>query len=331
MALTLSGTTVSSNGVSISGSDFASRVDSATYNGDGSITLKASSIKPTNNNNSSYIKVQGQRKYFRAAATISGTYLYLDGSTLVGGIFNTDIVVSSGSIIYSDSTGSPAMSIPFPCTLTNYGVIVGKGGQGGSWGAGYNAGGALYLGASGIEVINYGMIMGGGGGGGSSNSGTSIGGGGGGAGGGNGGNGSSYPGGIGGGVNAAGSNPATIMVRNDGLSYGAEGQGGGAGGGGAGAYSSIHGGGGGGGRLFSNMYGGAGGAYFGGAGGANGNVGGNEGGNNDYRGGGGGGGFGANGGSAVGFAGFPGGAGGYAVSAPLGYTLTNYGTMYGSV
>ena len=240
--------------------------------------------------------------------------------------------INSGIYLWSDNTGVGGLTvsnIPTGSIINNYGYIIGRGGNGGSYSAGQAGGPALVNSVSGITVNNLSgaYIAGGGGGGGGSTSGDGVGGGGGGAGGGYGGAGQyGLAGGAGGAIGQAGAN------GQDGGNN-ANGKGGGAGGGGGGGYASYSntGGGGGGGRILTGT-GGAGGNYAGGAGGSYGNVGGNETTTNpDYRAGAGGGGWGAAGGSTnASYAGTAGGAGGKSIQGISGITLNNSGTIYGA-
>lgn len=259
-------------------------------------------------------------------------------ATAAGWDGSTELVVQVNSGIYVYSTDDNT-SLGFglhanvPCTINNYGNIIGKGGIGG---ANYAGAQALKISSSGVTVINHsGAYIAGGGGGGN---GALAGGG---AGGGNG-SGYSGQGGAGGAAGAAGSDGTS--------SYGSYyiGHGGGAGGGAGGINTArstqYHGGGGGGGRIVPGT-GGTGGAGGSGKGGDGGSA------NSDGQGGlgpvgvagqwqrqtsGGGGGWAATGGFENGIDGsgpiwdHPGGVGGPAISASTSYTLTNNGTIYGS-
>lgn len=257
--------------------------------------------------------------------------------------------ISSGEIlqipsdmwVWSDSTATPALLIDIPCTILNYGKIIGRGGNGatGYSGNGGAGGPAIKInsGVSGVTITNYsGAYIAGGGGGGA----AYYGGGGGGAGGGYGGVGIGESGASAGGtLNAAGTAGSnnTAWSNLDQVYYTAGGGGGGgSGGGGGGARYAKEsqgggpnggGGGGGGGRILPGT-GGAGGADFGersvagGAGGSAGNAA-----SNVYHGGGGGG-WGAKGGNSNESSG---GAGGKAIEdSGNTYTLTNNGTIYGA-
>lgn len=81
--------------------------------------------------------------------------------------------INSGVVVYSTSTGTPAMTIsgsfPGGVELVNNGVILGKGGAGGTWnvnsGYGYSGGLALSV-STAVSINNANRIAGGGGGGG---------------------------------------------------------------------------------------------------------------------------------------------------------------------
>ena len=240
-----------------------------------------------------------------------------DGSSLV------EVTVSSGVYLWSDNTANPGLLVNTPCTITNNGKIIGKGGDAsgknvGTAGAG---GPAIKITSSGVTVTNSSgaYIAGGGGGGATSAYDPSPGGGG--AGGGRGGNGGDTTGGSGGAIGVKGGNAQAYggMVPA---------QGGGSGG--AGGFrrngTAPRTAGGGGGRILPGV-GGAGGysSFFGvttKTGGSAGNAGTNGGG--EY--GGGGGGWGAVGGNGT----SSGGAGGDAIDDNgNSYTLTNSGTIYG--
>lgn len=232
------------------------------------------------------------------------------------------LIVPSDMYVWSDSTGSYGLIVNIPCTIINYGRIIGKGGNGGTHTtSGYNGGTAMRITSSGVTIQNMsgGYIAGGGGGGGGGSyaGGNNRAGGGAGAGGGNGGNGA-YPyyynvsgGGTGGPIN--GTSTGTLS--------GATAGGGGGGGGSAGGGS---------GRQLpgSSRGGSAGGTNIGGTGGGGGSVGGNH--RSGAQGGSaaaGGGGWGARGGSG-GSSSY--GSGGRAISATTSYTLSNSGTIYGA-
>lgn len=268
-----------------------------------------------------------------------------DGSTSV------DVTINSSVYLWSDDTANPGLLVNIPCTITNYGKIIGKGGLGG----GANAGGAaLSVTSSGVSITNASgaYIAGGGGGGGGTYRAFSqnifMAGGGGGAGGGDG-NGTYRRNdtyywvidvftGDGGAIGQAGGDQSRILRRyrrsnnaDMGTSTGADaGKGGGAGGGGGTGDLNNYSGGGGGGRILPGT-GGAGSAGGGGAGGSAGAAGTNgETQTSNFNGaGGGGGGWGAAGG-AGGTAGFVGGAGGAAIIYTSSYTLSNSGTIYGA-
>lgn len=242
--------------------------------------------------------------------------------------------VSSGVYLWSDDItvgGLTVSGVPSGSIITNYGYIIGRGGDGGYRGGplAQNGGPALVNSVSGLIISNMsgGYIAGGGGGGAGAAdySGNDQGHGGGGAGGGNGaGQLGDRLGGVGGAIGQAGTD------GQGGYSTGG-GQGGGAGGGGGGSTSINGGGGGGGGRILgAGAYGGAGATISadGGNGGANGDAGLNgEQLGGSGNGGGGGGGWGAAGGNAYGRTG---GAGGAAISGTS-VSLTNNGTIYGAV
>ena len=233
-----------------------------------------------------------------------------------------NVTVSSGVYLWSDNTSVGGLTIPSNMnglvTITNYGYIIGRGGNAPSG----NGGPALVNQATGVTLTNASgaFIAGGGGGGGGS-------GGGGGAGGGRGASFGGAAGGAGGAIGQSGSNGGAAY-------YGAlasrGGYGGGAGGGGgnyedSGSGFISYGGGGGGGRILPGAGGGGQcnpGAfgYGGGAGGSGGSAGG-QGCNGGV---GGGGGWGARGGRSGGY-------GGAAISGTAIATFTNNGTVYGSV
>ena len=231
------------------------------------------------------------------------------------------LIIPSDMYVWSNSTGAYAMIVNIPCTIINYGRIIGKGGNGGSYTTrGYNGGAAMRITSSGVTIQNMSGAFiaggGGGGGGGSWAGGNNRAGGGAGAGGGNGGNGSfpyyynvSY-GGSGGAIN--GTSTGTLS--------GATAGGGGGGGGGAGGGSGR--------QLPGGYRSGAGGLNAGGHGYGGGSVGGNHRSNASYStsAAGGGGGWGARGGSG-GISGY--GHGGAAISKTTSYTLQNSGTIYG--
>ena len=235
------------------------------------------------------------------------------------------LVVPSDIWVWSDSTSTAALIIDIPCTLKNYGKIIGRGGNGASVSSNGNAGGpAIRVQSSGVSIINYsGAFIAGGGGSGAR-------GGGGGAGGGSGGTGYGT-GGSGGSLNASGSNGSTNWA------FGVM-AGGGAGGAGGYQSGSVTLGAGGGGRILS----GTGGGFIsinggnireglrdpvgqGGAGGSDGGDGGTQG---DAARVAGGGGWGASGGDA--WSGAVGGSGGAAVQKTTSFSLSNSGTIYGA-
>lgn len=232
------------------------------------------------------------------------------------------LIIPSDMYVWSNSTGAYGLIVNIPCTIINYGRIIGKGGNGGSYTTrGYNGGSAMRITSSGVTVQNMsgGYIAGGGGGGGGGSyaGGNNRAGGGAGAGGANGGNGA-YPyyyntsyGGGGGAIN--GTSTGTLS----GATAGGGGGGGGSPGGGSGRQ-----------LPGSSRGGSAGGSNIGGAGGGGGSVGGNH--RSGAQGGSaaaGGGGWGARGG-AGGASSY--GNGGRAISATTSYTLSNSGTIYGA-
>lgn len=242
-----------------------------------------------------------------------------------------NVTVSSGVYLWSDNTSVGGLTIPSSMnglvTITNYGYIIGRGGDGG----GYNGGPALVNNATGVTLTNASgaFIAGGGGGGGGR--------GGGGAGGGNGAYGyrqsvGTLARGVGGSIGQAGTAAqAAYSGGNGGGGFG--GGTGGGGGGGSTWFDPSYGGGGGGGRVLTGS-GGAGGTgdpqgpLYGGSGGSANNAG-----SSGFSGGGGGGGgWGASGGGGGGGYGSPiGGSGGAAISGTAIATFTNNGTVYGSV
>ena len=253
------------------------------------------------------------------------------------------LLIPSDMWVWSDSTSTAALVIDIPCTILNYGKIIGRGGNGATTSnTNGGAGGPavkINSSVSGVTIINYSgaYIAGGGGGGAARQSG-----GGGGAGGGVGGtagNGN-YAGGSGGTLNASGGNGTsnTAFSNIDQVYYTASGgSGGGSGGGGGGnrydKEGDINGGGGGGGggRILPGT-GGAGGVDAGNRStrGANGGSAGSAG-ESYYAGGGGGGGWGAAGGGSSYNGSSSGGAGGKAIEdSGNTYTLTNNGTIYGA-
>lgn len=253
-----------------------------------------------------------------------------------------DLTIVQGVWLWSDNTSVGGLTISSALngllTVTNYGKIIGKGGQGGEYGGlnGTAGGPALVNNATGVTFINASgaFIAGGGGGGGAGGQyfGARAGGGGG-AGGGAAGRGTNDANqysarGQGGAIGQAGTNGGSTW-STVGIGYG----GGSGGGGGAGRATSINAqgaGGGGGGRILAGT-GGAGGVNtsstywgIGGAGGSAGAAGGN---NAAGKGAGGGGGWGAAGGN--GSQG-TGGAGGAAIYGTAIASMTNNGTIYGS-
>lgn len=295
--------------------------------------------------------------------TVSATATNVSAATLLTAAgWNTEsffqININSGVTLYSTSTANGGLTIsgsyPYGFAVVNSGVLMGMGGQGGSDSslAGENGGPALkivnsYTTAQMSVTNNSGAyIAGGGGGGGAQNNGEIKGGGGGGAGGGSGGLARQFRGGYylgsagaGGALGAAGG-----TGTGDGNSI-TSASGGGAGGGGGGydldGISATRDGGccgAGGGRILPGS-GGAGGGGGSGCNGGSGGSGGAVGGNGQpsvaggHAGAGGGGGWGAAGGTGGGDAGsVAGGAGGATVQKNGStVTVTNSGTLYGSV
>ena len=231
------------------------------------------------------------------------------------------LIIPSDMYVWSDSTGSYGMVVDIPCTIINYGRIIGKGGNGGSWYTrGYNGGAAMRITSSGVTIQNMSGAFiaggGGGGGGGTWDRDNNRSGGGGGAGGANGGNGAfprSYN------TNYGGTGGAINGTSTGNLS-GATAGGGGGGGGGAGGGSGR--------QLPGTSKAGQQQLNAGGTGGGGGSVGGNHQSNGRYwsSAAGGGGGWGARGGSG-GISSY--GNGGAAISKTTSYTLQNSGTIYG--
>lgn len=247
------------------------------------------------------------------------------------------LTINSGIYIWSDSTSTPALTISSDFNgklqITNYGYIIGKGGEGGS-GGGYGGrpvngqvgGPAISNAATGVTLLNASgaFIAGGGGGGGSG----TFSGGGGGAGGGAGGyeNYGGSAGGAGGAIGATGGTGGYSSTWSRG------GFGGGAGGGGGSSYdwsSGPDGGGagGGGGRILPGVGGAGGDAAGNHIGDDGGSAGNNAPENGAVRHGGGGGGWGASGSSGNLYGG---GSGGAAITGTS-ISVTNNGTIYGSV
>jgi hypothetical protein len=257
-------------------------------------------------------------------------------ATAAGWDGSTELIVQVNSGIYVYSTDNNpnyfGLHANVPCTINNYGNIIGQGGIGG--GSFQPGGQALKISSSGVTVINH--------------SGAYI------AGGGGGGNGSYGGGGAGGGIGGQSSlnGGAPGQVGGDGTSGNGGsyymGKGGGAGGGAGGINNArsyqLTGSGGGGGRIVPGTggAGGSGGVGKGGDGGSANNVGQGGSGPVGVAGqwqrltSGGGGGWAATGGFENGIDGVgppwdnPGGAGGPAISASTSYTLTNNGTIYGA-
>ncbi len=269
-----------------------------------------------------------------------------------------EIVVNSGVYVWSDSTAKAGLTIsgafPYGFSVVNSGGVVGKGGRGGYYNSGSDfsrngedGGPALVVNNTNpslaMSIINASgaYIAGGGGGGGGMRNDEVEGGGGGGAGGGSGGQAYQTRGGFTLGAPGAGGAPGSAGADGTGQGVGSVFAKGGGSGGGGGAYnldgiSSTRDGGGsgaGGGRILPGS-GGAGGdsEIDGGAGGTADAVGG-DGKGSTRKGAGGGGGWGAAGGAGGGDLGVTsGGAGGAAIlknGATI--TVTNNGTIYGSV
>lgn len=147
------------------------------------------------------------------AFTISTNTQEANLSTLAtaAGWNGTDILVAtiaSGVYVWSDSISTPGLLINVAnCFITNNGFVIGRGGNGGSTGAGQAGGPAINITTSGVSITNASgaYIAGGGGGGGSGKEGSDSdrAGGGGGAGGGSGGG---FGGGAGGAVGQLGGN-----------------------------------------------------------------------------------------------------------------------------
>jgi len=257
-------------------------------------------------------------------------------ATAAGWDGSTELVVqvNSGVYVYSTDTNTNYFGLHanVPCTINNYGNIIGQGGNGG--GSFQPGAQALKISSSGVTVINHsGAYIAGGGGGGNGSFG------GGGAGGGTGGYSSSNGG-------AAGASGSDGTYDVGGTYY--RGKGGGAGGGAGGINNSqstqYFGAGGGGGRIVPGTggAGGSGGSGKGGDGGSANNIG--QGGSGPVgqagvwqrQTSGGGGGWAAQGGFENGIDGVgppydnPGGVGGPAISASTSYALTNNGTIYGA-
>jgi len=287
----------------------------------GAITMPTNFYGKSNSVNISYTYTSNTTNASLNVTSISG---------YVAGKSNITVTVNSGVYLWSNSTGTPGLTLTGGTTgdtvkLVNNGYIMGQGGNGGASGINGNAAGtALSIGYN-ISLTNNSYISGGGGGGagGTGNNCRGIPGGGGGAGGGNGGT-AVNVGGAGGAVGATGANASTAGCY---LST-AGGKGGGAGGGGGGLDnngSCSAGAGGGGGRILPGVSGAGGsGAYPGGNGGSSNSVG-----SNATLAGAGGGGWGTSGGSN---SGRTGGAGGNAI-ALNGHTVTYVvtGNVWGAV
>ena len=233
---------------------------------------------------------------------------------------NGTIIVPTNFWVWSDSTSTAALTIDIPCTIENYGKIIGRGGNGANNTANGGAGGPaikINSGVSGVTIINYsGSYIAGGGGGGAGGHASDPGGGGAGGGGAGGGT---------GGTDSAGANTGTGGAGGVLNAVGANGNGPGsprATGGGAGGGGSSTSGGGGGGRQLPGSAGQAANDANDGDGASAGNTGDSG----IYAGGGGG--WGAAGGNSTASTG---GAGGKAIEdSGNSYTLTNSGTIYGA-
>lgn len=263
------------------------------------------------------------------------------------------LTINSGVYIWSDSTSTAALTIPSSIktqvTIINNGYILGRGGNGGTpFNAGSNGGPAISNAASNIVLINgSGAFIGGGGGGGGGGAGEGQSGGGGGAGGGRGGN-AQTTGGAGGAPGYAGSDADLGGDTSGGQRNNTLGKGGANGGSGAGRQENdgtdSGAGGGGGGRIPTNTNGvnalyptGIGADNPAGYGGGQNQAGGAYGyylwqspgsaGPRDVGAAGGGGGYGTSGGAGGGGSG---GSGGAAISGTS-VSLTNNGTILGSI
>ena len=205
---------------SVLGSNYASASS-------GALTLKNGVSINNSDSSDPFVFVGGEKLGMVGGETISSNTkgpLTVDSSK--SGLFGTAITINSGVFVWSDDVSNPAILITVPCTIDNYGKIIGQGGIGANNGGGaaingYTGGGQtggdaikINSGVSGVVIINRSSayIAGGGGGGGS----TYGGGGGGGAGGGNGGNGGPYRtyavGGSGGALNASGGTGALVAM-----------------------------------------------------------------------------------------------------------------------
>ena len=318
------------------------------------ITLDACSFNNKVAASPKFVDINGENG-FQGNVTVSSNTeeLVIDSNTEGGGLFGVgSVTVNSGVYLYSDDVANAALKITLNgISVSNSGIIMGKGGEGGSdtryqrqTTAGEAGGPAIEIasGVTGVTITNNSgaYIAGGGGGGGASTqyANSSRAGGGGGAGGGQGGAGvrsnngagtfgpdPSY-GGLGG--SPGGSGDDAQKAGFSGGSNNGKGQGGTAGGGGGNSEAHSNagytgsGGGGGGGRIVpgsatpSNT-----GSYTTGAGGYASNAGGSG-----HAGGGGG--YGASGGSGTNGAA---GSGGAAIKDNgQTYTLTNNGTVYGT-
>ena len=310
----------------------AAKSDNITSNGS-VVTLNACQFNNKNTSNPSFSDVTGVKEFILAVTLSSNTQEY-DAVTSAG-LFGANITVNSGVYVWSDDVTIPAINISGG-SITNNGIIIGKGGYGGSTGgvqgsvaSGQSGGPAISISGSGVTITN--------------NSGAYIAGGGG--GGGRGHNNAGGGGGAGGGYGGAGRNgdtqastpqstpgtPGNSSSDTQAWAYSGGGYppGAGAGGGGGGAYYSNSGhAGASGGRIVPGSGSDSNYPYLGngGAGGSANGAGSNGSGTNA---GGGGGGWGSSGGTGTG--GNGGGASGKAVENNGNtYTLTNNGTVYGS-
>ncbi|KVP39685.1 putative Ig domain-containing protein [Burkholderia ubonensis] len=117
---------------------------------------------------------------FNPTITASTTNYKLSDAAVAAGWdgvrpLRASVTINSGVYVGASYTGSYAFStgsgFPVGSTLklTNYGTVVGKGGDGGSYGSGGGNGGPALYAAYPITIANYGTIAGGGGGGAGSN------------------------------------------------------------------------------------------------------------------------------------------------------------------
>lgn len=334
------GHNTSYNGVSKSAAEYEDVFTTRYFDADASNNITITGpVYFDNTETKMYIRTNGNDKVYAENFWVDDVEL-TNGTTINGQSNRENVLVSdwissgqgliipSGFWVWSDTTATAALVIDIPCTIYNYGKIIGRGGDAetNSSSVGQPGGPAISInsGVSNVTIENMsGAYIAGGGGGG--NKGYSSAGGG--AGGGHGGPiNQTGPYGDGGVLNAAGENGQNPY--NDGNQK--AGQGGGAGGGGAGAYISTYGYpkyGGGGGRILPGT-GGAGGSdqYSGGAGGSAGNAGTNA---PSAQGAGGGGGWGAAGGTSNSY-GTASSGGAAILDNGVTYTLSNSGTIYGA-